>query len=389
MPKAPSLFPAYILIENPGEEDVLILQYRRSYYDAVIAHQEGSTTATIYWVARSTLENIDGFDRRQVLTRKELPARFRALAREGNAIVKKWFQQGTPEHGAKGLILLKQVTDTGDFTLRLPSGQEADFIGYTKAVLKVHKQPTLERIMHVAFETCAQQWAWPVDDVRFTFMIHEAKTDQRQAMGMAFAPGSGPTAGVRRISLHRDLMRNYDEAAILRVVLHELAHHYREEIWPRTRTRYDLDVDAHDHLFCAALSQVDPLVAGNKQECMRFTDVQWEQGYAAQQEQKRQASYEYGKGVLFLRTLKNGRLKIDWAPDTGRKKVMDFHPEDLKAFLQNFTPKERPHLPVATTPFVRRRSRLWSDPNQEVVTLYELIERAHRVYPSVGFDTLF
>jgi hypothetical protein len=218
-------------------------------------------------------------------------------------------------------------------------------------------------------------------------MVHETKTDASQAMGLAFAPGSGPTSGVRRISLHRDLLRNYDEAAILRVILHELSHHYREETWPRPSNA--LHADAHDHLFCAALSQVDPLVAGNKRECMRFTDEQWEQGYEAKQEQKRKASYQYGKGVLFLRALKNGRLKIDWVPDAGRKKVMDFHPDVLQDFLQHFTPKERPHLPVATTPLVRSRSRLWPDTDQEIVTLYELIERAHRLYPSVGFDTLF
>ena len=118
----------------------------------------------------------------------------------------------------------------------------------------------LHEVIARACATVFRAWGWP--PVGLVVQIHKTG----RAMGLAFSPGLKN----RRISLHLNLLTRYDLGSIERTVLHELAHHAREEMYPRPRAQIR---DGHDARFCELLGKVDATVRGNPQQCRFFTDA--------------------------------------------------------------------------------------------------------------------
>lgn len=81
-----------------------------------------------------------------------------------------------------------------------------------------------------------------------------------RALGLAYRPGTGAQTGVRKVSFSQNLLMNYKPDTVQKTVLHELAHHYRDESFPRGKP--------HDPTFCAAMQKVDPSVT-NLRACAR------------------------------------------------------------------------------------------------------------------------
>jgi hypothetical protein len=123
-----------------------------------------------------------------------------------------------------------------------------------------HSLAALHEVIAKACATVFRVWGWA--PVGLVVQIHKTG----RAMGMAFSPGLKN----RRISLHVNLLTRYDLGSIERTVLHELAHHAREEMYPRPRAQIR---DGHDARFCEMLGRVDPTVRGDYQQCRFFNDA--------------------------------------------------------------------------------------------------------------------
>jgi len=128
-----------------------------------------------------------------------------------------------------------------------------------------HTLRSLHRTIEAAVARCERAWSWRCDGLVVKFH------DDPEHFGLAYDAGSGERDGERRVSLSAALIERYTLASVERTVMHELAHHFREERWPRPRTA---DRDPHDARFCEALAKVDPLVAGGDgcEEFEEFAD---------------------------------------------------------------------------------------------------------------------
>lgn len=105
----------------------------------------------------------------------------------------------------------------------------------------------LHAILSKAVTACEAVWTWqsagypPWQPSRLEVMHHAGN----RAMGLAYAPGSGKDPARKRvISLNARLFQFYDDHAIWRVVVHELCHHYRDEVF----TSRDVDPDTANRL---------------------------------------------------------------------------------------------------------------------------------------------
>jgi hypothetical protein len=178
-------------------------------------------------------------------------------------------------------------------------------------------------------------------------------------MGLALDPGSGKHV----ISLSQTLLSDYDIATVGRVIAHELCHHYREENWPRVRSRF-ID-DAHDARFATELAKIDPLVSLDR--CQYF-DAK---------------SNELPEGRMLFRI--KGNLNFIWRPKKGRQTVIGAHPETLAANayrIPGFSAGLKIHLDgkVAQRPEFARLAK------DGAVPLGQLIELLAVQYPSLPWD---
>lgn len=180
--------------------------------------------------------------------------------------------------------------------------------GFGASALKTHSLDAIHQAILACIKTTKQKWFWVPKD-----MIMQVHTTSN-AMGLALNPGSG----VHVLSLKKELLLDYDLGAIVRVVLHELCHHYREERWPRNRS--NPYADSHDEKFCDALAQVDPLITDKKQ-CQYFCNETWVKGRSAQQKQA-VIEEDPAQFKALLRINKSGAYKLNLVPPKGRSKVL-------------------------------------------------------------------
>lgn len=227
------------------------------------------------------------------------------------------------------------VSDTID-------GTTVVYQGYGKKKIGEYAFAKIREIVTKSVELCMKTWGWAPEIVRFS--LHPAA----RAMGMAFQPGILDSTKTRRVSLSRELFKKYDANAIHRVVIHELCHHYREERWPRPRTRY---TDGHDAKFCSELQRVDAIVATNPRQC-QFFEEQVDPTIAAAVAQKREAGVVWSPdaGTVVMSRLKSGEVRLSWEPVyPGPWKPTKTPANDttLLALIQHFAPSQWKEVRVA------------------------------------------
>jgi hypothetical protein len=193
-----------------------------------------------------------------------------------------------------------------------------------------------------AINACLPVWAWqgdrgPWKPSNLEVMLHGGK----QAMGLAFAPGTGPTRNKRTISLNDILFRFYDDESIWRVIVHELCHHYRDEVFaPRdtdlaTSERLRLSISAHvakgshirqdtlnthDSVFVRELARVDTKVDADPYAGICFNEyadpslVADAKAAAEAKAAKRAAAVDWRPeaGRLWINRLKGGHFVVYW-----------------------------------------------------------------------------
>ena len=138
---------------------------------------------------------------------------------------------------------------------------------WTPATAKqsAHSLEKIAEIVSSAVAKCFNAWNWK--PMGLTLNFHKPG----RSMGLAYNPGQGD----RRISLSTDLISAYDATSVLRVVLHELCHHAREELHqrdPREASSDDQGDGGHDAIFCRMLGEVDSAVRENPTSCRFFND---------------------------------------------------------------------------------------------------------------------
>jgi hypothetical protein len=166
-------------------------------------------------------------------------------------------------------------------------------------------------------------WSWqgdrgPWKPTNLEVMMHGGK----KTLGLAFAPGTGRERNKRTISLNELMFKLYSAEAIWRVVVHELCHHYRDEVFaPRdtdlaTAERLRQSVAAHqakgmrfitetlgthDSIFVRELAKVDKKVDADPYAGICFNE------------------YADASLVADAKAAAEAKMaKIDWRPEAGR-----------------------------------------------------------------------
>lgn len=215
------------------------------------------------------------------------------------------------------------------------------YTGY-KATTGKYTLDDIHAIVADAIVAGTAVWAWQGDrgtwkPSNLEVMLHSGK----QAMGLAFAPGTGHERNKRTISLNEILFRLYDRESIWRVVIHELCHHYRDEVFaPRDtdlataeRLRqavaehsakgYRIKVETlgtHDSVFVRELARVDPKVAADPYAGICFNEyadpslVADAKAASEAKTAKREAAIDWRPeaGRLWVNRLKDGTFSLYW-----------------------------------------------------------------------------
>jgi hypothetical protein len=193
-----------------------------------------------------------------------------------------------------------------------------------------------------AVADCAQVWAWQGGrgqwrPTNLEVMLHTGK----KTMGLAFAPGTGHLRNKRTISLNDLLFKFYDAEAVWRVVVHELCHHYRDEVFASRDTdlatgeRLRLAVvehagkgasvrpdvlATHDSVFVRELARVDKKVDADPYIGICFNEyadpslVADAKAVAEAKKAKREAAVDWKPeaGRLWVNRLKDGHFSLYW-----------------------------------------------------------------------------
>lgn len=124
-----------------------------------------------------------------------------------------------------------------------------------------HSVDDFRSVLNDALVDVWRAWGWAPRALVIRFTINK-----NGVYGSATKPESSD--GSQIIGLSPKLMGYYTLHSIKRTILHELAHHkvYDEEF------DGDASIPPHGDRFCELLGMVDPLVVGNKRECVHFTD---------------------------------------------------------------------------------------------------------------------
>lgn len=224
-------------------------------------------------------------------------------------------------------------------------------ITYTGIANKVGAY-TLEQLHEItakAVTDCTAVWKWrsaefPVwKPSNLEVMLH----DGARALGLAFAPGTGAKLNKRTISLNKKLLTQYDAHSIWRVIVHELCHHYRDEVFSSREVEpaerevllqsvkaYLADKSAsavvqmqkvlgtHDATFVRELGKVDPKIKENMVTGLIFTEYA-DQSLVAEMLAKREGrkakllskvSWDPTAGRLYFDRLKDGTFNVWWMP---------------------------------------------------------------------------
>lgn len=133
---------------------------------------------------------------------------------------------------------------------------------YHWAKVKKHSVYSLDQfadILERALVAVRQQWRWWPERLVITFY--------RSNRSMGLATRAVWKDDEKRVSLNAILLEKYSAQAIYRTLVHELAHHKRDEeseiVMPKALT--------HDRRFCELLAMVDELV-DPEQGCAHFND---------------------------------------------------------------------------------------------------------------------
>ncbi len=212
-------------------------------------------------------------------------------------------------------------------------------ITYTGITRKIGSY-TLEQLHEIVAKSvadCAGIWTWrsagmpPWKPSGLEVMLHTGK----QALGLAFAPGTGRDTNKRVISLNKVLLEQYDAHSIWRVTVHELCHHYRDEVFARgevdpaerdtllqTVKAYIADkgfraasqwskiLGTHDATFVRELGRVDPKIKENLITGMVFTEYA-DQSLVAEVTAKREARKAAAASKIVW-SVADGRLYLDY-----------------------------------------------------------------------------
>jgi predicted SprT family Zn-dependent metalloprotease len=201
-----------------------------------------------------------------------------------------------------------------------------------------HTLDALHRSVDDAVRKARAAWGWAAEGLVVSF--HK----KQWALGLAYNPG----AKDRRISISEVLLEKYNLDSIHRTVLHELCHHAREEMHPRTRRRGRsrlAQLDTHDAKFCEMLAQVDPLVAGSQQQCQFFNGME-DVSAALASAAAKGVTYTAASGSLEIVLRRKGRLLYGhyiWHPNKGRAEAA-VSIKTFAAFLARFPALDRPQL---------------------------------------------
>jgi hypothetical protein len=219
--------------------------------------------------------------------------------------------------------------------------------------------------VEAALREVREAWGWTPTALEVGFH------DSERLRGLAYDPGSEASRALCRISLGRQLVRDYDLRSVWRVLVHELCHHYREEAWPRARTR---STSSHDARFCDALAKVDPVVSADPNACRFFVD---EETPAAVEKKREQRAKKESKivwapnaGTVLVYALKSGQLRLEWKPAEGLKWKHVTAVDDglLLEWAQRFAPSDWGRVTVWA------ESRLYPEASRRPTTFAQLLD---------------
>jgi len=225
---------------------------------------------------------------------------------------------------------------------------------------------TMEQIHQICSKGVADGsavWTWrsagnPVWKPSFLeIMLHSGKA----ALGLAYAPGTGKTTNKRTISLNKKLFELYDAHSIWRVVVHEICHHYRDEVFARNEVepqeqaallqaiKADMTtsrrsgiwwhnvLSTHDATFVRELGRVDSKIKDNAISGLLFTEyadpslvAEVAAKKAARLAAKKPVQMDVAKGRLYVDRMKRG-VVLWWLPLTKG----DWNATDGKMTLTN------------------------------------------------------
>lgn len=296
----------------------------RPYLKASGGVGEGLTYIPAYTYTRG-----DQFTRQAYRSRTTLPHPYRDLVAWAlkDMVRRAKLPQVDPNALRPNVAYECEAPQESSFTKPGPAGP-IRYTGYP-AKIGAYDREAIHAIVADAVAVGMQAWAWRTVGTpqwrpsNLEVMLHEG----RRALGLAFAPGTGRDRNQRTISLNAVLFKLYDRQSIWRVVIHELCHHYRDEVFPaherdaavadamrqavlahqmadRTKTLSAQVFNTHDSVFVRELARVDPKVAADHYTGLVFTE------------------YADASLVADAKAVKEARLakklaKVDWAPEAG------------------------------------------------------------------------
>lgn len=202
---------------------------------------------------------------------------------------------------SKPTIKVYGKTTTSDGKKIPPRG--VFIIGHEKVARKIrYSSQQINDMMRRSIARCSSAWKWLPTGV--TIQFHTSG----KTMGFARGAGSGPRAGISIVSFSTVLLSGFDQQAVEKVMAHELCHHYREERWPRQRTRQGGQREAHDDVFCKALSKIDPR-AHDKKLCRYFAEER------IQVEHDKRVKWNYKLGFIQIAKKRGHGVMLFWMPN--------------------------------------------------------------------------
>jgi hypothetical protein len=227
--------------------------------------------------------------------------------------------------------------------LRGPCG-DITYTGYP-AKIGAYDIEDAHDIVVKAITDSLPHWAWqggrgPWRPVNLEVMLHHGKS----SLGLAFAPGTGAERNRRTISLNDVMFKLYSADAIWRVVVHELCHHYRDEVFARGDTdlatserlrqavalhagsgsRIKAEVlNTHDSVFVRELAKVDKKVDADPYAGICFNEYAdpslVADAKAAAEAKVAKLDWRPEQGRIFVERLKGGQFSVWWIPLVGSK----------------------------------------------------------------------
>lgn len=197
-----------------------------------------------------------------------------------------------------------------------------------------------------AVADAAPHWAWqggrgPWRPSHLEVMLHSGK----RTLGLAFAPGTGHERNKRTISINDIMFKLYGAEAIWRVVVHELCHHYRDEVFARNdtdaatadRLRQSLAahpnksfrnltevLGTHDSVFVRELAKVDEKVDADPYSGICFTEYAdpslVADAKAVKEAKMAKADWRPEAGRIWVDRLKTGQFSVWWVEVGGGKR---------------------------------------------------------------------